>query len=190
MAFCGKCGTKIEDGAKFCPGCGALVESARPTEQTEQQNTQQNAQQPGNQNDLGSKLSGLNNTADTSGAYDAKDISDNKFMAILAYLSLLWLIPFFAKKDSPFVHYHCRQGLNLLIVEVAYTVVSGILSAVIRTPHYIYGVYYGSYTPAWLSTILWLISVPIVILAVLGIVNVAKGKAKELPVIGKFNILK
>ncbi|MBQ9989390.1 MAG: zinc-ribbon domain-containing protein [Lachnospiraceae bacterium] len=23
MAFCGKCGTKYEDGARFCPSCGA-----------------------------------------------------------------------------------------------------------------------------------------------------------------------
>ena len=26
MAFCGKCGQKIEEGIKFCPACGAPVE--------------------------------------------------------------------------------------------------------------------------------------------------------------------
>ena len=25
MAFCGKCGAKIEDGVKFCPSCGGVV---------------------------------------------------------------------------------------------------------------------------------------------------------------------
>ena len=23
MAYCGKCGTQIEEGVKFCPACGA-----------------------------------------------------------------------------------------------------------------------------------------------------------------------
>ena len=30
MAFCGKCGAQIEDGAKFCSVCGAEVISAEP----------------------------------------------------------------------------------------------------------------------------------------------------------------
>ena len=25
MAFCGKCGTQINDGVRFCPGCGAAL---------------------------------------------------------------------------------------------------------------------------------------------------------------------
>lgn len=28
MAFCGKCGTQINDGVRFCPGCGAAAEVA------------------------------------------------------------------------------------------------------------------------------------------------------------------
>ena len=31
MAFCGNCGTKIGDSAKFCPHCGAAVEGAPQT---------------------------------------------------------------------------------------------------------------------------------------------------------------
>jgi RNA polymerase subunit RPABC4/transcription elongation factor Spt4 len=27
--FCGSCGREINDGAKFCPGCGAAVQAAR-----------------------------------------------------------------------------------------------------------------------------------------------------------------
>lgn len=181
MAFCGKCGTKVEEGVKFCPGCGAQMAAAQP--ETPQA-------QPAQANGFGAKVAGLNNTADTTGTYDAKDIADNKVMAILAYLGILWLIPFFGKKDSPYVAYHCRQGFNLLLAEIAYAVLSAILSAIIKTPHYIYGVYYGSYTPGWLSTILWLISIPIFIVAVIGIMNAANGRAKELPLIGKFKILK
>ena len=41
-----------------------------------------------------------------------------------------------------------------------------------------------------LAAILSLVWIPLVALAVLGIVNAATGKAKELPVVGKFKILK
>ena len=180
MAFCGKCGTQVNDGVKFCPSCGAPVGEAANTQHS---NTQQ-------QNNIGAKISGLNNTTDTTGTFDAQDIAGNKGMAVLAYLGILWLIPFFGKKESPYAQYHCKQGFNLLLIGIAYSVVSAILNALIKTPHYIYGVYYGSYTPGWLSTILWLISIPICILAILGIVNAVNGKAKELPIIGKWKILK
>ena len=35
MKFCGKCGTKIEDNIKFCPGCGSPTDA--PQEQQSQQ---------------------------------------------------------------------------------------------------------------------------------------------------------
>lgn len=84
MAFCGKCGTKIEDGAKFCPACGA--EAQIPGE---------NAQPQG---DYGAKLQSLNNTADETAQFDAGDIQQNKVMAILAYIGILVLIPLFAAR--------------------------------------------------------------------------------------------
>ena len=40
MAFCGNCGTKIDDNAKFCPGCGQAVE-APAAEENKEQTTEQ-----------------------------------------------------------------------------------------------------------------------------------------------------
>ena len=30
MAYCGKCGTQIEEGVKFCPACGAALQVTQP----------------------------------------------------------------------------------------------------------------------------------------------------------------
>lgn len=184
MAFCVKCGNRIDENEKFCNHCGTPVKVA---EKDDMATVKEKMAKTGN---LSEKLAAFNNTADTSGEYDAKDISDNKLMAVLAYLGPLWLIPFITKKDSRFTRFHCRQGFNLLLVDIAYSVISAILSAIIKTPHYIYGVYYGSYTPGWFSVILWLVSIPLFALSVIGILNANNGKAKELPIIGKFKIIK
>ena len=169
MAFCGNCGTKIDDHAKFCPGCGQAVE-APATEQIKTEATEQPKaeQAQGQQNDLSAKVANLNNTKDTTDQFDKDDIEKNKVMGLLAYI--LFFIPLLAAKDSPFARYHANQGLVLFIC--------GLISSVL-----------------WIIPILgWIIapilSIVITVLAVIGIINALNGKAKELPIIGKFKILK
>ena len=50
---------------------------------------------------------------DTTNEYDKKEIENGKVMAILAYLGILCLIPYFAEKDNKYVRFHAIQGLNL-----------------------------------------------------------------------------
>ena len=90
----------------------------------------------------------------------------NTGMAILAYLGILIIIPFLteAHKD-PFVKFHLKQGLVLIIVWI-------ILSAIHVVPL--------GFLVGW---ILWLLAV---ILSIIGIVNAAQGQEKELPLIGGF----
>lgn len=106
-------------------------------------------------------------TKDFTNQYDPKDIEDNKLMAILAYLSWLILIPILVSpaKDSPFVRFHVNQGLILFIASF----ISGLL------------------TPVCIGVITGIICF---VLMIIGIVNAANGQAKELPIIGKFRILK
>ncbi len=179
MAFCGKCGTKVDEGVKFCPSCGAPMAAPQQAAQPEQpaQNTQ-NTQQ----NDFAEKLQNLNNTADTTADFDPADIEQNKIMGILAYLSWLVLIPIFAAKNSKFARFHANQGLVLAIVEIIWWVAE----AIITTVAYAIACWLGSL----LSTVLGLVNLVFLVLLILGIVNAANGKAKELPVIGKFRILK
>ncbi len=172
MTFCGKCGTQIEENVRFCPGCGASTEAtqAQPVQQT---------QAP--QNDFSQKIQNFNNTADTTAEFDVADINQNKAMAILAYFGPLVLIPIFAAKGSKFARYHSNQGLVLLLASIAYSIVYGILSSIILVI---------SWRLYFITSILSLVSIVFAVLCIIGIINAATGKAKELPLIGKFKILK
>ena len=118
--------------------------------------------------DLSEKFNDFNNTADTTSEYDAQDIEKNKVMAVLAYI--LFFIPLLAAKDSKFARFHTNQGLVLFL--------GGIIASVV----------------AAIPVIGWIIApiagLVITVLAVIGIINALGGKAKELPIIGKFKILK
>ena len=116
----------------------------------------------------------IKNTPDTTSEYTKEDIDGNKVMGILAYLGILVLIPILAAKESKFARFHANQGLVLLIAEIILGAVSGVLGGI--------------------PLIGWIISTLITVVdlafTVLGIINVANGKAKELPFIGKFRLLK
>ncbi len=170
MAICKNCKTQVDDGVKFCPSCGAPVTANEQPKQT----------QPA-QNDYAAKLKDLNNTADTTSNFDTADIQQNKIFAILSYIGILVLVPIFAAKDSKFARYHANQGLLLAICEIAYSIAYSILSSIILAI---------SFKLYFLVSIIGLVSLVFLVLAVLGIVNAANGKAKELPIIGKFKILK
>ena len=109
-----------------------------------------------------------------------KDAEDNKLITILAYLGLLFLIPYFVKKNSKFARFHCNQGLVLLITAAIALTATGIVSAI-----------FGAIRLGWLGTILMtLAELGWLAFIVIGIINVVKGETKELPLIGKFRILK
>jgi len=105
-----------------------------------------------------------------SNDFDKNDVESNKVMALLAYI--IFLVPLLAAKESKFAMFHANQGLVLFLVAVAVNIVGGIIPIV------------G-----------WFIILPIgnllvFILAIIGIINAAKGEAKPLPLIGGINILK
>ena len=180
MKFCGKCGTKIEDNIKFCPGCGSPADA--PQEQQSQQAQPQQTPPPQqNQNSFGETFQNLNNTADTTAEFDQNDINTNKGMAILAYFGPLVFIPMFAAKQSKFARYHSNQGLLLLITAVAWSIVYSIINAILLA------ISWRLYT---VSSIIGILSIVFFVLFIIGIINASNGRAKELPIIGKFKILK
>lgn len=165
MAFCSKCGTQLPDDATFCTSCGTATDAQQTV----------NAVPP---------AAGVDN--------EAADAQNNKAMGILAYFGILVLIPIFAAKNSKFARYHANQGLVLAICELAYSIVYGIICAILQSV--LLGNLWDAMANASLyqtiTTILALPSIALLVFAIIGIVNAAKGEKKELPVIGKFKILK
>lgn len=104
------------------------------------------------------------------------EIEDGKLMAILAYI--IFLIPIFAARDKKYAMFHTEQALVLIIaiiiVEIAFTILSIILSKI------------SSAIACGFSIISILIWLAFLILWILGLINAATGKLKELPVIGEY----
>ncbi len=101
--------------------------------------------------------------------YSPEDIEKNKVIAALAYL--IFFLPLLAAQDSAYGRFHANQGLLLFILG------------------------FGGNTILTIIPILGWIIIPffslfVMILAIMGIVNAINGKTKELPLIGKYRILK
>ena len=165
MAFCGQCGTNFEDGAKFCPACGAPAASApqQTPVTTQPPPTYQAPVMPG-----------------APAQDDIRDAQDNKVVAALAYI--IFFIPLLAAKESKFARYHANQWLVLLIATVALSIVYSILTSIL-------------YTISWrvgfaVTSILGVVFLIPTALAIIGIINAVNGKKKPLPIIGGIKILK
>ncbi|MBI5002691.1 DUF4870 domain-containing protein [Candidatus Woesearchaeota archaeon] len=53
-----------------------------------------------------------------------KPTGEQVVFGILSYLGILVLIPLLIKKDDDFVHFHAKQGLIMLIVWIAVSIIS------------------------------------------------------------------
>ena len=100
-----------------------------------------------------------------------KSVANPRMIAILAYLGFLVVIPFLldVRKD-PFVKFHLKQGVALLIFEAIGWVIA---IAIGWMP--VFG---------WIITTIW--SVVGLLLSIIGILNVLQGKEKELPLVGPY----
>ena len=153
----------------FCPKCGAqLEENAKFCASCGEKLSASTASDA--VNDAFESVKNLNNTPDTTASFDAKDIEDNKILSLFAYLGILFLIPLLAAPNSKFARFHANQGLVLFLAGIVIGIV-----AVIPILGWIVAGVGGIFT---------------FVLMILGIVNAVSGKAKELPLIGKINILK
>ena len=115
---------------------------------------------------------------DDTELFDKNDIESGKVMAILSYIGILCLIPFFAEKNNKYVIYHAKQGLNLFFLEIIASAAISMFSIILFFLFFIGGLI--GFAVSGLS----------LALSVIGIVNVCNGKAKELPIVNKIKIIK
>jgi uncharacterized membrane protein len=101
--------------------------------------------------------------------YTPEDIEKNKSMAGLAYL--LFFLPLIACPESRYAKFHANQALLLLITGIVGNVILGIIPVI-----------------GWM--LMPIFGIGVLILGIMGLVNGFGGKAKQLPLIGKFTILK
>lgn len=163
MAVCKTCGAEIKDGEKHCSFCGAsnsFMDSMKNITDNEF-------------DDFINQLKNTPDTTDTTNEFAARDIENNKGLAILAYFGWLVFIPICFAKESKFARFHANQGLILFISGIILGIVAGIATTIPFVGDIISGI----------------MSLCIIIEAVIGIINAGNGKAKELPFIGKYKIL-
>lgn len=101
---------------------------------------------------------------------EKRDAEENKLIGVLAYI--IFFLPLIAARESKFAMYHANQGLIVFLLGLAVNIV-------------------GSVIPFLGWFIIWpLGNLIILVLAILGIVNAAQGQKKELPLVGKIQIIK
>lgn len=128
-------------------------------------------------------IENFTNTEDSTHEFTQEDIDNNKVMALLSYLSILFLVPLFAAKNSSYARFHLNQGIILFIASVVSGIIVGILAVFLA---------FIPFLGILIAKLIDLaVSILVLILMVIGIVNAATGKAKKLPLIGNlFTIIK
>lgn len=227
MQFCNQCGTQMNDGAKFCPKCGAVSAQPQAPQYSQPNNAQsfnapgfnpgpnnyQQTQVPPQQQAYGQNtqippyqapktgnfFKDILNTPDYTAQYDPSEIESSKGIMVACYFYILFWLPLATNSNSRYGKFHANQSLLLLITSAALGIVSAILQGLchlifrseITILGYGTGVYetngFGVFLAAFFGFVL---SLPSLALLVIGIINAVNGRAKELPIIGKFRIIK
>lgn len=195
MAVCSKCGKEVKGKAKFCPECGTELETSTKKKASTKAETKK--EETKKVDDIGETIKEsvekVLDTEDSTKEFTKKDAKDNLVMALLSYLGVFALIPYFLEKDSKFVRYHAIQGMNLMLVWLVYSVFSSLFSLIrVSRTFYYYGYAWGSVkvTPWWVTTPIWILGLLVGALSLIGIVYVVQGKAKALPLIDKIKVFK
>lgn len=113
---------------------------------------------------------------DITGSFDTNDIEQNKALAAVGYIPVLFLVPLLASPQSGYAKFHANQGLILTLSAIVLFVAKEVLCA-------IFGIIplLREFIPTIIETV---ISVAVVAYMVIGIIYAAQGKAKKLPIIG------
>ena len=125
---------------------------------------------------------------DSSADYTKEEKDAGKAMAILSYIGILCLIPYFAEKNNRYVRYHAIQGLNLFILSLIVSLAAGVIGVIGTFLALI--PFLGIILTGIIYLIVTVLSVGPFVLAVMGVVYAFQDQAKELPVLNKVKFIK
>lgn len=184
MAFCQKCGNQVPDGAPFCGTCGTPVAQPAQQQAPQYQQAAPQYQQPAPQYQQPApqyqppqyqQPVQVPDPTDHTADFDPQDISDNKVIAMSAYiLGMVGIvIALLAAPESKYASFHSRQALKLSIISTLLSVVVVVL--------------------CWTFIVPILGGIAMVVVYVIRIIcffQVCGGKAKDAPLIGNLPFLK
>ena len=113
---------------------------------------------------------------DYTGNFDTNDIEQNKVLAAIGYIPVLFLVPLLAAPHSPYAKFHANQGLILTLAAAALGIAREVLCLIIGAMPV-----RRTFLPTIISAI---VSVAVLAYMDIGVITAAQGRAKKLPVIG------
>lgn len=189
--FCTKCGSQVADGQKFCTVCGALLDESsakaqqpaspapQPVNQAQQpaEAYQQNSyqQQPYQQAPYQQSYQPQPKVVyyandDVASLTERQKSALVKFMAIICYIPILFLIPLFIFDDKPFIRSHANNGLVLSLFLALFA-----LFLFIETVGLILFSVFAAFQ---------------VIVSIMCIISIINGTTYDIPVLDKIKIVK
>ncbi len=98
--------------------------------------------------------------------FDPKDVEENKVIAALSYIWILFIIPLIVKKDSRFCVEHAKQGLVLFIAELIVLIIRII--------------------PVLGWIVAYVLGVVLTIVSLIGLIYALQGKFWKIPIVYDF----
>ncbi len=189
MKYCPNCGSGIADEATFCPTCGnpiAAQQAPNPGYAPPSYSNPGYAPAPVATRPARPAVDPADHTAE----FDAKDISENKVVAMLIYLAgyIGIFVALLLSGTSKYASFHVRQALKIEVTSLLFTLVSGIvgvvvaLIAMIPILGWIIAIVYGLVVLA--------VPVALFVIKIMCFFQICKGQAKEPALINKIPFLK
>ena len=176
MKICQNCGAEVNDNASFCAKCGSKMETAANQAANTAGNTAGNA---GETADQGQQYQQQYyqpvDPYDHTAQFDAKDISDNKVFAMVAYLTgtIGIIIALLAGSKSEYAMFHVRQALKFEVITTLTAIVTLVFIWTIVIP-----------------VITGIFLVVLFVCRIIAFFSICGGKAKEPYIIRSFGFLK
>lgn len=174
MAYCYYCGAQLGSHDKYCGNCGHKVKKQNEVAMEDLSFNQK----------IVRSFQKVMDTPDHTNEFGDEDIEIGQNFAMFSYLGPLILVPVIAVRGSRYTKFHIGQGLNLFLGLLIYSIVLALFYVLTS-----WIPMFGNFFIAVYDIMEALGIIAAVLLAVKGIQNSNNGKARELPFIGRINLV-